>query len=401
MSVRLISSDNNIFTLSPELARLSARLNEMLDVANGDIEVDIPYLADDIEIVLECAHVLNDSETNITDDYVFYQILEQIADLNVGERVHQLSLDQLLRLMYIVDYLEIEPLINVYAYLLAEYIPKGTNPDVDLNVIFQVKIDDLRSRIHHIAEYQPLPEHILRYIRKHWFLREVKNAPIIEYTIADLLTIDIKPISIMNNMRHIADKQITSFRGIEHLLNTGTVKITVLFLDNNCLIDPYRDTYDVRSPFTKFTLLKTLDLTNNLLERLPNSFFSGLPNLRKLNLNNNRLIEVPTAISKLTLLAGLTLNDNLISRIRVTDFALLMNLEKLDLDGNQITQIDDNSFVNNTLLNEIQLMRNKLVNVSAEVFNGLHEMEIFMDPGSIDDDEAEKLHERFIETYIE
>ena len=117
---------------------------------------------------------------------------------------------------------------------------------------------------------------MIKYIRKHCLLG---SSIAIEYTIADCLTVEDLPIEFMakeDQQLHLNNKQLTSFRGLVNMSNTKL--FMSMDLDNNYLISPYRDTYDVRSPFIKMTNLQTLNLETNLLERLPATFFDGLNN---------------------------------------------------------------------------------------------------------------------------
>ena len=112
MSVRLISDYDQLFTIDPDLAVLSTRITEMLDVNTAEsLEIDLPYFGDDINTMLECMQVLSDNQTNIAGDYIFYQVEPQISQLIDNQSVT--------RVMYIADYLEVEPLINILAYIIS------------------------------------------------------------------------------------------------------------------------------------------------------------------------------------------------------------------------------------------------------------------------------------------
>ena len=109
----------NCLPLTPDLAVLSTRISMMLDVnTNVALEVDIPYLGDDIEVILECMQVLSNSPLNVAGDYIFYQVESQIEQ--ILEQSQMPIYDQLVTLMYIADYLEIEPLIDILAYLISQ-----------------------------------------------------------------------------------------------------------------------------------------------------------------------------------------------------------------------------------------------------------------------------------------
>jgi len=78
----------------------------------------------------------------------------------------------------------------------------------------------------------------------------------------------------------------------------------------------------------------TVDLSNNLLMRLPENF-PTLTHIIKLDLSKNRLEELPEYFGQMTQLRHLDLYSNQITRLPVS-FCQLRNLKWLDLKGNPL-----------------------------------------------------------------
>lgn len=407
MSVRLISSDNEAFTLSIELARLSNRLHDMIDV-NTNVEVEIPFLADDIDIVLQCVDLLNDNQVNVAGDYIFYQIEHQIFTYQSIER---LPIEDLLSLIYIVDYLEIVPLIDVFTSLLTQHIPSDI--PIDIPHASDNKINQMLASLTDFDfEYRDLSPDIIRYIRKHQFLNLFGG---VEYTIADYLTVEQpKPELIRENhitseystrrvilikqksvalpdgegIIRLSNHELTSFHGIKYI-NVKDIKLT-LNLSNNHLIDPYMDTYDVRAPFTHLNI-NQLNLSSNLIERLPDSFFNGLTQLTSLVIGGNRLRQIPKCISQLTTLTYLGLQRNYLTSIN-NEFSQLTELKWLHLEDNSISQLSQIAFIHNTKLVELNLKHNLLRNLSIEQFIMNPQLSLSLDFNAITDRQRSELN---------
>jgi len=82
----------------------------------------------------------------------------------------------------------------------------------------------------------------------------------------------------------------------------------------------------------KLTELKELDLSHNLLTNIPESI-TNLKKLRKLNLENNNLEYLPVLIGNLAKLKELNLNNNNLAYLPPS-IIHLENLKKIDLRGN-------------------------------------------------------------------
>ena len=402
-------------TIEPALAQLSIRLHEMLQI-NTDIQIDIPYPADSINIVFECMNKLLTAPVNVDNDYIFYQLLPIIEDV-----VNDIGIIEILELTYIVDYLEVEPLINVFAYMLSQYL---LDPDIEIEVN-QTKRSEISDKINQLLAdiayatdtdfiYNDLAPDVIKYINKHHFIAfaryykqkmlainhrsteqiEPSRRDTIEYTVADLITVE--PMSV--ELKSVSDgilispynKELTSLHGLFTIFNA--TNITVLDLGYNPIIDPYQDTHDVRSPFSRFTQVTELYLNMNSIERLPNTFFNGLISLTSLKMDNNLLIEMPVGISKLTrlqnldlennsltnsifstlstltTLTSLVLSDNRLTKLTYENLKSFPKLDSLYVSYNRIDSIEPNIFANNTSLQDLSLRGNPVIGLTAAHF---------------------------------
>jgi leucine-rich repeat protein SHOC2 len=93
----------------------------------------------------------------------------------------------------------------------------------------------------------------------------------------------------------------------------------------------------------EFKALEELYLTDNYLSTLPQDLAQKLPKLRVLDLNNNRLVNLPAALTQLAHLEYLNLAFNQISTLP-PNFAQLKKLQVLNLENNQFQQLPPQIF---------------------------------------------------------
>ncbi len=86
--------------------------------------------------------------------------------------------------------------------------------------------------------------------------------------------------------------------------------------------------------FSRMIYLYHLDLSNNEIKELPDSFCE-LPNLLRLNLSSNEISSLPASFSKLTSLNHLSICDNRITAFDHTLFNNMHNLRVLYCTGNK------------------------------------------------------------------
>ena len=91
-----------------------------------------------------------------------------------------------------------------------------------------------------------------------------------------------------------------------------------------------------------YNLISFLD--HNRIRSLHRNALRNCSSLQDLALNNNLLQEVPKSIRPLTLLRTLDIGENKITDIRAKDFDGLHNLYGLRLAGNGIERLQDDVF---------------------------------------------------------
>ena len=106
--------------------------------------------------------------------------------------------------------------------------------------------------------------------------------------------------------------------------------------------------------------LKKLSLSLCRISEISDSAFTGLNNLRELDLSLNFLSKVPRAVNSLSLLTKLNLRENDITILHRGDFGDLHCLEELDLSVNLLGQLE--AFSNGAFIG----MENSLISLSLQ-----------------------------------
>ena len=132
--------------------------------------------------------------------------------------------------------------------------------------------------------------------------------------------------------------------------------------------------------------LQRLDLEGNKLTELP-SEIGNLINLRELDLSNNRLLKLPSEIGQLVNLRDLHIRNSQLTELP-REIGNLTNLETLYLTKNKLTELPS-EIGNLTNLHTLSLAYNKLTELPEEISNltGLQSLYImsnkFKSPGKI------------------
>lgn len=119
--------------------------------------------------------------------------------------------------------------------------------------------------------------------------------------------------------------------------------------------------------------ITTLNMGGNNIPSLPNNVFTGLNKLLHLDLSNCKLqltnVSSFKGLDKLTIL---NLQKN-----RLTDIPkyLPRTLDKLNMDDNQVTVIPNRAFANLTLLTELRFSYNRIQNLMEDSFLGLSNLQ--------------------------
>ena len=108
------------------------------------------------------------------------------------------------------------------------------------------------------------------------------------------------------------------------------------------LLRLYADRCDIRRlgshTFSNLRSLQYIDMSFNSIDYLAMEAFSGLPMLRTLRLDNNRLKELRSNVFRGLTLSILRLDENLIEDMDVLTFSDA-EVETLNLDGNRLARI--------------------------------------------------------------
>ena len=128
--------------------------------------------------------------------------------------------------------------------------------------------------------------------------------------------------------------------------------------------------------FAGLSGLKTLNLGSNLLTQLPEGLFAGLSSVESLRLQSNRLTDLPEGLfAGLSSLKVLELGYNQLSQLSQNQFADLANLEELELNSNELSALPDGLFVGLGHLKHLILPHNQLVGLPYRPFTRLSELE--------------------------
>ncbi|XP_055837767.1 protein artichoke [Episyrphus balteatus] len=126
----------------------------------------------------------------------------------------------------------------------------------------------------------------------------------------------------------------------------------------------------------KLPNLRMLDLSQNKIEHIPRRTFQMTTELRVLSLADNNLRSLDGS----TFEGGerielLNLQNNDLTEIEDYTFSLMHNLRNLNLNGNKLEAISDNMFGNNTKLEQLNLALNVIWNVSNSAFEHQNSLE--------------------------
>ena len=124
--------------------------------------------------------------------------------------------------------------------------------------------------------------------------------------------------------------------------------------------------------FLKLVNLQALDLQHNRLKEIPAGTFEGLAYLQWLDLRSNLLKEVkPDWFRGLAYLSGIYLSKNLLETIQSGSFGTLTYLYYLDLSSNVLKELKAGAFGGMTYLQYLYLDGNMLQEIEPEAFRNL------------------------------
>ncbi|CAH2104910.1 unnamed protein product [Euphydryas editha] len=132
------------------------------------------------------------------------------------------------------------------------------------------------------------------------------------------------------------------------------------------------------SPDLDLPSLRTLDISNNGIQKIPYGGMNTLHNLRRFYINKNGLKQVEAnTFSDLERLEVLDLSNNQIITIHPKSFNKLAYLKQVNLHGNNIESFDFMAIQNNVALSEVDFSKNKLKSISPNIINRGFDVETF------------------------
>ena len=114
--------------------------------------------------------------------------------------------------------------------------------------------------------------------------------------------------------------------------------------------------YFVPQPVLEFSLLTSLDLSENLLKQLPSTFGQSFPYLETFVAQDNRIAALPKSFGFFTVLTDLILSKNALETLP-SEIAMCTALTRLDLSDNQVTYLPKEARKLTRLLNLDMIFR--------------------------------------------
>jgi len=122
--------------------------------------------------------------------------------------------------------------------------------------------------------------------------------------------------------------------------------------------------------------IKTLDVSGNKIQEIPEGTFDKYINLQDLILKNNLLEKIPPACLLIKNLRNLQLGSNNISRLDVGTLQSVPSLTNLGLEKNKIELLSGDIFNTDNKLAILNLAYNHLTSVAEDSFKELAHLQI-------------------------
>ncbi|VDO97296.1 unnamed protein product [Soboliphyme baturini] len=127
----------------------------------------------------------------------------------------------------------------------------------------------------------------------------------------------------------------------------------------------------VRQPAVGLPRLTTLIFRHNRISSVDDRAFATMPKLRRLNLAENLLSEIPVALAMLSNLSSLDVSRNRLQHVQKFVFDQMSGLQTLTLSENAISTIDRHAFRNCSSLESLDLSTNAIRELSINCFDGV------------------------------
>uniref|UniRef100_A0A1B0A582 LRRCT domain-containing protein n=1 Tax=Glossina pallidipes TaxID=7398 RepID=A0A1B0A582_GLOPL len=147
--------------------------------------------------------------------------------------------------------------------------------------------------------------------------------------------------------------------------------LTVLRLSNNLLGDSLNPIFS-SAELHPLKNLKTLDLSANKIKSIEEGLLKGCTDLKEFYVDRNSLTVVPShSLNGPSALRHLSLRHNYITILRYESFIAQPQLEIIDLRYNDIKNIEGLAFKGLRKIKEIKLAGNRITNLNSDVFENL------------------------------
>ncbi|CAK1549694.1 unnamed protein product [Leptosia nina] len=129
------------------------------------------------------------------------------------------------------------------------------------------------------------------------------------------------------------------------------------------------------SPDLDLPSLRTLDISNNGIQKIPVNGLSTMHNLRRLYMKRNGLKQIETmTFSDLQRLEILDISENQIISIHPRSFDKLSHLKKVNLHGNNMENFDFLAIADNVALSSVDFSKNRLKSIAPSTIK--HRMDV-------------------------
>ena len=179
---------------------------------------------------------------------------------------------------------------------------------------------------------------------------------------------------VFSNLTNLTDLQMSN-TGLKELpvdTFTGLVNLRHLDLHLNQLTSLRSAVFD-----SCCSELHTLRLSNNLISQLDIQAHNNLNHVKSLDLHDNRLNKLSHAtFQHLSSLTDLNLSINQLEAIEPRTFSSVPRMKKLYLDQNKLIYISSDAFAGLTSLIELNLDDNNLASLDSGMFHSLRNLKI-------------------------
>lgn len=197
------------------------------------------------------------------------------------------------------------------------------------------------------------------------FLREFKNLKNLHVENNDLKEIKMGDFTNHETTLEYLNLAINIISSVERNAFDRLTQLKYLNMSHNSI-----ETLQFFTIFSQLTALEVLDLNSNKLREIPSLQLFKMNNLRNLNVSSNFITEIPEkSFSGLFSLRQLNLQNNQIASLHANAFGQLFELEYLDLSGNRLTSLDVNLFtIPSRKLKRLFLQNNQLESLVDNLF---------------------------------